>query len=255
MRLYRKTFSKKEKSKDTIKSGLLIGGGSLSIVPGVNLLDNVYRNGEVSGRVHLYHGTSKKAKESILKEGLKGKYALDPNSPTNKALKSTGIKDGRKLVYLGKKRFPAYKLAKIRKTKFKEDPAMVKINIPYDEYKNMKRVYNNPEFLNESKEEWVSKRKTGNIKRDYKLRKYYDDFSGNRGTSGTRIFEQDIDTKRIKGSKNYIKNSPKELIDYVKNNPKRFAKGIAKTAAGVGLVSGGAYMISKGIKPVISNND
>lgn len=67
MRLYRKLFQKRE-SKDTIKSGLLIGGGSLSIIPGVNLLDSIYRNGEVSGRVHLYHGTSKKAKESILKE-------------------------------------------------------------------------------------------------------------------------------------------------------------------------------------------
>lgn len=254
MRLYRKLFQKRE-SKDTIKSGLLIGGGSLSIIPGVNLLDSIYRNGEVSGRVHLYHGTSKKAKESILKEGFKGKYALDPNSPTNKVLKNTGIKDGRGLVYVGKRRFPARTMADFREIKFKEDPAIVKISIPYGEYKNMKRVYNNPEFHNESKEEWISKRKTGNIIEDYELRKYYDDFSGNRGTSGTRIFEQDIDTKRIKGSKNYIKNSPKELINYIKNNPKRFAKGIAKTAAGVGLVSGGAYMISKGIKPVISNKD
>ena len=35
--------------------------------------------------------------------------------------------------------------------------------------------------------------------------KYYDKFSGAKGTSGTRIFEGDIESKYIKGGKGYQK--------------------------------------------------
>ena len=240
--LRKKLFSSSEKSDN---KKLLVGTGG--IMTGAKILDNVHKNGEVSGRVHLYHGTSAKAKKSILKEGLKGSYALDPNNLTNSMMGDLGKKDGRKLVYTGRKRYPAYMMAMNQRGMKGETPAVVKMSIPYDEYKGMKRVFDNPEFHKLSKEEWVNKHKTGNVIQDSISKKYYDSFSGNRGTSGTRIFEQDIDTKRIKGSKNYIKNSSKQVVDYIRKHPGRFAKGATKTVAGASLIAGGAYLASKGI--------
>lgn len=245
-----KRFNKSDKdakSKHKIPIESKIAGAALSGI-GVKVLDDVHKKGELSGRVNLYHGTSAKAKKSILKEGLKASHSLDPDNLTNRNLRDLGIKDGRKLVYTGKKRSPAYMMALNQKALAGEDPAVVKMSIPYDEYKKMKRVYDNPEFGKLSKSDWVKKNSDGNFINDQILKKYYDDFSGNKGTSGTRIFEQDIDTKRIKGSKDYVKNSGKEVIDYIKKHPGRFAKGATKTAVGVGTVGAGVYVAHKGIK-------
>lgn len=246
--LRRKLFS--SDSSDN-RSGLVVGTvgvGSAGVgsALGAKILDNVHRNGEVSGRVRLYHGTSAKAKGSILKEGLKGSHALDPNNLTNSKMAGLGRRDGRKLVYTGRRRRPAYIMAQEQKVMKGETPAVVKMSIPYDEYKGMKRVFDNPEFSRLSKEDWVDRYKSMGIS-ETKLKNYYDNFSGNRGTSGTRIFEQDIDAKRIKGSKNYVKNSSKQVANYIKKHPGRFAKGAAKTALGTGLIAGGAYLAGKSI--------
>ena len=64
----------------------------------------------------------------------------------------------------------------------------------------------------------------------------------------TYVVEGNIDSKYIKGSKDYSKYRFSDFKKYVKNNPKRFAEGAVKTAAGVGLVAGGAYLASKGFK-------
>lgn len=199
--------------------------------------------------MHLYHGTSKKNKQGILEKGLLGSKSVDPESITNKMMGGIGTQDGRHLVYTSKTRTPALLMAMNQKSMLGEDPAMVKMSIPYKDYKEMRKTRGtdkNPEFQGMSKEEFIKKGESMGANKTVSG-KYYDTFSGNK-EGVTRIFEGDIDSKYIKGSKNYQKNSLKELGEYVKNNPKRFAKGVAKGTAGVGLVAGGGYLMGKGLK-------
>ena len=244
--LRNKNFSKKETAKKT--------GGVVAIGAGLHIADKVHKSGEVSGRVHLYHGTSKKAKKKIQEEGLKAIHAFDEDNITRQA----GINPGNKpLVYTAKKRriaighsIPHYLEG--------EGAGVVKISIPYDEYKKMKRSYDNPEMAGaKTAKEYAEKIKRGETPNpndelikdlgkdvDSYAKQKWDNLSGAKGTSGTRIFEQDIDTKRIKGSKNYVKNSVKEVLRYAKNNPKRFAKGVGKSAVSAGLIVGGAKLLT-----------
>lgn len=62
--------SKKQQKKENLFPGQeVVGVGG--IAAGGKLLDNVHKSGEISGRVHLYHGTSKIAGKKIKEEGLK----------------------------------------------------------------------------------------------------------------------------------------------------------------------------------------
>ena len=131
------------------------------------------------------------------------------------------------------------------------------MSIPYDEYKKMKKAKANPEMAgaksaNEyadliregktpnSNDKMIAERYPGKVNQYAK--KKWDNLSGAEGTSGTRIFEQDISPERIKGSKHYKRNSAKEISGYIKRNPKRFLKGVGKGAAATALVVGGAKL-------------
>ena len=244
-----KKFSKKKEDAKKV-------GGSLAVGSGLYIADKVHKSGEISGRMRLYHGTSKKAKKKIQEEGLKAIHALDENNITRKA----GIDPGNKpVVYTARKRKIA--LGHTLPHLIEEGEAgLVKMSIPYDEYKKMKRSYENTEMAGakNAKEyaEMIKKGKTPNVDGDVLkgfgvnvdkfAKQRWDNLSGAKGTGGTRIFEQDIDTKRIKGSKNYIRNSAKEVFKYAKNNPKRFAKGVGKGAVSTGLIAGGAILTTGG---------
>lgn len=251
MIVLRRLFSSKTKDEEKKKSGLVrtaevIGGAGL-IGTGVEAIDSSYRAGDITGRKRLYHGTSKEAKKSILNEGLKGSKALDPDNLTNTMMGNLGKEDGRELVYTGKRRLSAMLMAINQRTMAGKDPAMVNISIPVDEYDKLKKVYDNPEFTKRlgvnSKEEFVKvAEKSGTGKAVAK--RYYDLFSGNKGTSGTRIIEGDIDSRYIKGSKDYQKNSLKEVLRYARKHPKRFLKGIGKTGIGISSVGGGLALAS-----------
>lgn len=83
MIIKRKLFSQKKESDDKLKRAASIAGGAVVTKEGLNILDNVHQSGEVSGRVRLYHGTTKKNKKKILEEGLKGEKALTSDAITN----------------------------------------------------------------------------------------------------------------------------------------------------------------------------
>ena len=266
MIIARKLFSNRkknesdEKKKDKKKGGSsaleVIGGGAAGLV-GLNQLDKAYRAGEVTGKVHMYHGTTKEAAESIKKEGLKGSYALDPNSITNTEMGNLGQRDGRKLIYLGKKRRPSIFMAINQKVMRGKTPAMINVAIPYEDLKKMKRVYDNPEFrAYKDKKDYVT-RNEGQVRglggNKHFLADYYDTFSGDKGTSGTAIFEGDIDSKYIKGSKNYQKNTIKDVANYIKKNPGRFLKGVGRTALGGSLIAGGVVLNSDKLKKKIKD--
>jgi len=58
--------------------------------------------------------------------------------------------------------------------------------------------------------------------------------------------------KYLKGSKNYVGNSGKEILDYISHNKSRFTKGVGKAALGLGAVGGGAYLFNQG-RPKVSD--
>ena len=263
MRILRiKSFSKKDKEERNDSEKLFPGQeivGVGSIAAGGKLLDNVHKSGEISGRVHLYHGTSKTAGKKIKEEGLKKSHALDKNTITRNA----GITP-EELVYTAKKRRVglSHSMAAIGNC---DKPELIRMSIPYDEYKKMKRSTNNPEMAGaKSAEEYAKlikegktpnpndeliklrseymEEKAGKRYIDSYAKKKWDNLSGAEGTSGTRIFEQDISPERIKGSKHYKRNSAKEISGYIKRNPKRFLKGVGKGAAATALVVGGAKL-------------
>lgn len=247
--IIRRLFSKGDEIDEAKLGSGLVGG-----VVGAHILKNSNKNGELSGRVKLYHGTNEKAKKAILKEGLRGDKALDPNNLTNTILDSLGKKDGRKLVYTAKRKEPAENMANMNQSMGKGKAAMVEIEIPYDEYESKfkkRRVYDNPEFSkrgSRTKEEYIKNvlgdddnKIIKHLKKE-QAKKYWDDFSGAKGTSGTRIFEGNIESKYIKGGKGYEKNSLGKIIKYAKNNPKRFAKGAGKAIIGTGLIAGGVAL-------------
>lgn len=245
--LIRRLFSSRKKNdenRDKLIKATEIGAGVTSGILGARILDSVHRSGELSGKVHMYHGTSKKNKQSILEKGLKGSKALDPDNLTNRYLFDVGKEDGRHLIYVGKKRSPAIKMALQHLIRNKERGTVLNVNIPYEDLKNMKRVYDNPEFRGTKDfEEFYKKASFRKDKKERRrLKKYYDEFSGAKGTKGTAIFEGDIDSKYIKGSKNYERNSLKQISKYIKNNPKRFMKGVGKTALGASLIGGGVLL-------------
>lgn len=231
MSMYRvKRFNDKASKSSTALDIAALGTGGLALSK-IDL-------SELNGRVRLYHGAKKSSVDSILKEGLKGSHALDDDNITNRVLNNAGKKDGRKLVYTAKKKGVAKGVG------MNHGPGnynILKLSIPYNEYKGMKRIYDNPEMLGATNlKDYISElNKRNRLIIDPNA--YYDAVSGAKGTSGTRIFEQDIASKRIKGSKDYAKNSIKEWANYVKTNPKRFAKGAAKVIGGTALVGGGIY--------------
>ena len=92
MIIERKYFSKKENNTKSKLAGITTSAA------GIGLLKNSNSNGEISGRVRLYHGTNENAKKSILKEGLRGEKALDPNNLTNTVIDDIGRKDGWKKI-------------------------------------------------------------------------------------------------------------------------------------------------------------
>ena len=251
--LRQKIYSdKKDKESSNNAKKKVIGGASIGT--GIYIADKIHKSGEISGRVHLYHGTSKEAKKKIQDEGLKSIHALDEFNIT----RISGIDPGNKpVVYTAKKRTVA--LGHTIPHLINGDGAgVVKMSIPYDEYKKMKRSYDNPEMAGaKTAKEYAEKIKRGEtpnpndklvMKSGKNVDKYakrkWENLSGAEGTGGTRIFEQDISTRRIKGSKNYNKNSIKEVLKYIKNNPKRFAKGAIKGVAAAGLIVGGTKLLT-----------
>jgi len=167
----------------------------------------------------LYHTTTRDRASSILSSGILGKYALDPKSKTNTHNENLGIKDGRSLVYLANRKKVAKIMASWQNTRNKDNSIIFKIKIPRKDYKELKRIYDNPEMHGMTKKEYINELyekylerypKASKLKKLYA--KYYflpqawNDFSGAKGTSGTRIIEGNIDKKYIKELKvsNYI---------------------------------------------------
>jgi len=56
--------------------------------------------------------------------------------------------------------------------------------------------------------------------------------------------EHGIGTEYIKGSKNYRRNSAREIGEYIAHNKGRFAKGLGRAVGGLGMAAAGAALFN-----------
>lgn len=262
---------------ETTKEGVkqMAGVGSVS---GAGLLANKTKDkGYLSGRRTVYHTTEKKNVSSIKEHGLKpfGKNDVEAGF-TNRALaaqRQLGFINSdadKPAVYVGKDKSVIKGIIGGKKAQSKdsfgqipfEEQEILKAKIPYDKYKKMKTI-ENPELLGaKNAKEFGDKRVEldRKIKENNKKNGYYrlklnepseeqirrEAEAGYRkflGPKKTKVFTESISPEHIVGSKKYIKNSPKEVLNYIKHNPKRFAKGLGI----YGLVGAGATVGGKAI--------
>lgn len=277
MIIKRRNFSKKEDIKDDLKKKAHLAGAiasGVTIYKGGKLISNSVN--EITGLERTYHNTERKNIDNILKEGIKSKYAADPENLTNSALVDIDMDKKKDLVYLAKKKADADDIGRARREQSAEvitDPVTGKrrlnyakkdtgktlhVNIPYEDLKKMNLV-ENPELRGaKNKKEFrkIYKKlielgdgeelsEADKISSDDHFRFLKDD---------TYTVKGDIDPKYIKESKKYNKYKLRDFGKYVKNNPKRFIKGVGKASLGGGLISLGGIGLVKFGKKVIKNN-
>ena len=247
------------------------GGIGIATIPliGSGIKDIKKNKRKVIGLEEMFHNTD--SPDAVLKEGIKAKFAEDPNNLTNTVLDDVSVREKKGKVYLGRRREVSENVGISRKMNTGRDGKTLKVNIPYEDLKKMKQV-DNPELHGaKTFEEYLPhakklakdklRKKFGGLIDESVLDKLVDNYEFDKtmkenykaiNKEGTRVIEGDIDSKYIKGSKNYKKYGLRDFGKYVKNNPKRFfkasAKGGAKIISGVGLLSGSAILAMKAAK-------
>ncbi len=267
-----KNKEEKRKMKDIaslLAAGSLIAGGSKLA------LDN---KSKITGLENFYHSADRGVINNIKKEGLRKKYAEDPNNLTNTIYKK--IMGPEKLagkVYLARSKSGAdsvgeardlnFKHGSIKNKSYKGISKTFKVNIPYEDFKKMKKV-DNPECAKNGKEQakllWksmlinapeevrdINKNVSCKKERNFYIRLLAE--SNHRHCKRDVVLENDIDPKYIKDSKKYEKYGIDKFKEYVKNNPKRFGKGLLLGGLGLGAVGVGTYTLGKYIKKKLTN--
>lgn len=248
----------KTTSKNLLGVGALYGGGTL-VSKGLGQLKDAKE--ELTGLQEMYHNTDTKNVGSIFNEGIKSKFAEDPNNITNQTLTDVSMDKKKGKVYLARDKHIADEVGQNRKvsslTVKKEDNGKLryqfghndsgktlKVNIPYEDLKKMKQV-ENPELRGAKNAQEFAK-KLGLDKVDDDIKNSFRDL-GKR----TVVIEGDVASKYIKGSKDYQKYGLKEMGNYIKHNPGRFAKGAGRGLLGTAVIGGGGYLAYKGGKRVV----
>lgn len=251
MKIRRKLYS----DKDNKVSGGLVG------LSGLGILGSIKRN-KLTGLEKLHYSADSNFIDNIRENGIKSEYASNPNNITNTALKDIPIDQKQGKVYLAKKKHIADNVGSNRdKLKLKGHSGKsktLKVNIPYEDLKQM-NIVDNPELLGAKNErDFILKRykkKLSKMSKDERDKLSKKDKKGliklikkqykGLNSDGTLTIQGDVSSKYIKGSKNYGKYGAKDFIKYVKNNPKRFGKESAKIIGGLSLVGSGVYLYNK----------
>lgn len=232
--------------------------GTTSMMGGGFVLKNVRDKGYLSGRRKLYHGTDKSNISNIKKEGLKafGKNdneAYWTNGVLSKFRQHGAIKDEpEKAVYLGKNKDVARVTNRLKPNAgplqsdlLKPKRGIVEVNIPYNDYKEMKKKFvDNPELLGAKNHKEYGKLRDafaesiGEKDKMNKVQRFLN--YKNLNKNNVAVLPEDLPSKYIKGGEGYVKNTPKEVLNYIRTNPKRFAKGLGVTGIGGLMLAGGA---------------
>ncbi len=229
-----------EDDKKIKQKAALLGAGG--VAAGTGFVHSAYKDGGLTGRRTLYHGTLPKNVESVLQKGILRKFSGRPGSRTE-----TVLGDDKELfqkainkVYLTPKKRLALDLTRENRLFDQVDKrGIIKTRLPISEFKSVP----NPEARG-SFEEWL--KHIPNLGQDENifirkaLKPLYKGIS-----KDTATFEKDVPTKYIVGSKDYQRASIKEIREHMRKNPRVFAKGVGKAALGVGLASAGIYGAKK----------
>lgn len=254
-----KRFSKDESkvNKPLVAGGILVSGSGINMIK-----DN---KSKLTGLENLYHSTDLDNVEAIKSEGIKAKFADDPHNLTNRVVDDVDASKKTGKTYLGKKKSVSDGVGKARDMHLGGKSKTLNVNIPYEDYKKLKFV-ENPELRGAKNASEFGDKLLGKLKKEMGEEAYEAEMKSGRkikeglikaigkfqydslSDKGTAVIEGDIDSKYIKGSKNYQKYGMKDWRKYVGNNKGRFTKGALGATAGVGLTAGGAYIVHKGVK-------
>jgi hypothetical protein len=209
-----------------------------------------YRQGNVTGREQLYHGTDADSARSIREQGILKSKANDPDAFTRKILLNdkSSIKPEEldDLVYLGKNRNLARNVAtnawahNEKNTKIFPNIDVVKVNAPVGTFREVP----NPELRGTKNGKELGRAIMQEQKTHPVVQKLFEPLIRPQMNAAhkalgeqTKVVPEDIPTKWIKGSKDYIKVTPKEVARFAAKNPGRFAKGVAPGLAAAGLTA------------------
>jgi hypothetical protein len=256
-----------DNSTNKIAGGLGVG------VAGSAYTMNQFNRGHITGRETLYHGTSKKNAESILREGLK------PNRHEHGISGAFGLGEmNTDLSFLAKKKHHAKWYAAqqeaIEEMGGKVGPedillvrarASRKINTPgytpagllkakVPTWKEGLKAVPNPE---DSDEHFYKQLKENNVQAPEWLKKVMVKIlRQNLGPSDVHVHKspEGLSSEFFTKSPNYRPNSAEEFRQYVKHNPLRFTKGVGKASVGLAGLLGGAKLVHDGVRERLSSN-
>lgn len=187
---------------------------------------------KLAGRRVFYHGTSEESAESIRKEGIKSSHAQDKNCCTRTMLSkhnpdSQGGMRGKmtdfngdydNLIYVTERKGVADFMTEHNKRRGRGGETL-KISVPYSVHRNYKTVAN-PEFgkiefihdrdklsrkIADKPYEELSRKEKEKIKSYLKMQE-----------SNWVMKDTDIPSKYVKGSRDYERVTPKEILMYQK---------------------------------------
>lgn len=256
--------------------------GATGMALGAGKIGNEFRKGNLTGRETVYHNTNRRNVKGIKENGILASKASDPNNLTHKGLSDILEEDDMAgLTYVARNRIPAMGIGLTsamydtteKNSKNRNDlmgaiadRRTMKVNAPVWKMETTK----NPELQGASSKREFQPHLKHRMKRSgpqgtisstlynpvstigSKLYSgiMYDSLS----EKGTHTIKGDIDSKYVKGSKNYNPVSKEEIKEFIANNPDRFRNGLIDAGIGVGAMGAGALAIAKGLKKV-ANED
>lgn len=247
--------------KEDGKKGLKRSVGFMGGATGASLGVKAYKSGEIDGVKKMSHITDAKNVDKIKREGLKG-TKIDGDNLTMRALRAqvaTGHvkpEDLKDKVYLANNANTELGIKQGRRMNgLGGETGKVKVNMPISHLKKVER--DNPELLGaKNLKEFKAKHRemTGKLRQmgnpfaqdapDAQLKAVWNGLS----RKGTTTVQGTVGTKYIKGSKDYEKNTVKNVAKHIKENPKMFAKGVGKAGLAAGLIAGGGKLMYDGMK-------
>ena len=260
------TEEEKKRADDIIKGGSAImagvGGGALGSYLTMSGYEKTNKD-RLTGKVTRYHNTAEENVNKILEEGLKTKYAEDPNNLTNVSVIDVDMDKKKGKIYLAKNAEDAEGIGKSREIKLHKPGKTLKVELDYDEDVKGKPRIANPELSGaKSPKEFYDNvliKRAKQIHPEFSfdnntydnlnpsMKADVDDIYRTLGED-THIVDKDIDPSKIVGGKGYKKRGIKKILKYALHNPRRFGKEAVKMAPGVALTGASLGLAGYGVK-------
>lgn len=214
--------------------------GGAATVAGGEAVRRSTRDGHLTGRETLYHGTTPEARSSILREGLRA-------TTDDSAINTRVLKDSKPGVYreaLGKSyltRSPMeareYSLGNVSRSGKQLNPddafrlgikgeGVVKGRVPLWKMKTVRNPETAMGYARWKKESVDPVYRA--LAPDRKIRKIYDKLDR------AVVVEGDVPSNYLKGGKNYQRAGLREVSDFIKNNRLRALRGYGISGLGIG---------------------